>query len=422
MTALQLLAYINAALVFQLVVGVIAWNWRRRVIAAATMVEVVAPDPAASAASPSAWSGWRDFRVVARKIEDADGTQCSFHLQPVDGAALKPFLPGQYLTFSLQLAAGIPGASISDRTVTRCYSLSDRPESSAYRITVKRVPSPSGQPDLPAGASSGHLHDRVQVGDVVKIKAPAGRFFLDASSDLSIVLIAGGIGITPMMSMLRWCLFEQPRRTVNLYYGVRRGHEQAFKQVLESLAAAHSNFQLNVVYSDAGADDVLGRDFQHAGRIDVELLRRTLPHGQHQFYVCGPPAMMTSLVPALGEWGVAAHDIHFESFGPASVPALRAGNPLDGPLEARTAIPVSVQFRRSGRTLTWDGHDGNLLDFAERHGVAVESGCRSGSCGSCEVRLVSGRVRYASPPDHEVASGCCLLCVGLPDSTLVLEA
>jgi ferredoxin len=84
--------------------------------------------------------------------------------------------------------------------------------------------------------------------------------------------------------------------------------------------------------------------------------------------------------------------------------------------------PVEVQFRRSGRTLTWDGRDASLLELAERCGVAVEAGCRAGSCGSCETRLLAGTVRYASPPDHPVAPGCCLLCVAVPASALVLEA
>lgn len=419
MTALQLLSYISAALVLQLVVGVSAGIWRRRVTDAATRPDMSTQVPVSSSA---AWSGCREFRVASREFEDPGRAQCSFRLEPVDGEVLPPFLPGQYLTFSLQVAGGEPGGAVTERTVTRCYSLSDRPESSHYRITVKRVASPAQRPELPPGASSSHLHDRVQVGDVLRIKAPAGRFFIDATSDLPVVLVAGGIGVTPMMSMLRWCLAEQPRRTVHLYYRVRRGDEQAFKKALELLAAAHPNFHLNVVYSDAGPDDVPGRDYQHVGRIDVDLLRRTLPHERHQFYVCGPPAMMASLVPALGEWGVGAQYIHFESFGPASVPSLTVRSPLDAPPEAGAGTTFDVQFRRSGRTLTWFGQDGNLLDFAERQGVAVESGCRSGSCGSCEVRLVSGLVRYTSPPDHEVAAGCCLLCVGLPDSALVLEA
>ena len=79
-------------------------------------------------------------------------------------------------------------------------------------------------------------------------------------------------------------------------------------------------------------------------------------------------------------------------------------------------------FRKSARTLQWDGEDANLLDFAERHDLSVESGCRSGSCGTCEVKLISGTVRYAEKPDHEITPGYCLLCVGFPESALEIEA
>jgi uncharacterized protein len=83
---------------------------------------------------------------------------------------------------------------------------------------------------------------------------------------------------------------------------------------------------------------------------------------------------------------------------------------------------LEVRFQRSGRTLTWDGQDSSLLDFAERHGIAVESGCRSGGCGSCETHLLEGTVQYDHVPDHDVAPGHCLLCVGRPSSAVVLEA
>ena len=222
MNALLLLSYISAALVLQLVAGVSAGIWHRRVADAATRRDVNTQVPVASS---GAWSGWRDFRVATREFEDLGRTQCSFRLEPVDGGVLPPFLPGQYLTFSLPVASSEPGEAVTERTVTRCYSLSDRPESSHYRITVKRVAPPAQRPELPPGASSSHLHDRVQVGDVLRIKAPAGRFFIDANSELPVVLVAGGIGVTPMMSMLRWCLAEQPQRTVHLYYGVRRSSE-----------------------------------------------------------------------------------------------------------------------------------------------------------------------------------------------------
>lgn len=112
-------------------------------------------------------------------------------------------------------------------------------------------------------------------------------------------------------------------------------------------------------------------------------------------------------------------DIHFEAFGPATVRPAEAssGEPL-----AAAATPFAVRFTRSARTLAWDGQDANLLDLAERHDLEVDSGCRTGSCGTCETRLLSGAVHYAELPDHDITQGYCLLCVGKPRSDLVLEA
>ncbi len=417
MTAAELLGYLGVALLVQVAAGAGLAVWRGRATRAAAPASAVTEEPAAAATG--AWSGWRDFRVVRREFEDAAQTQCSFHLQPVDGVPLAPFRPGQYLTFALKVPAGAVGMPAEGRTVIRCYSLSDRPAAAGYRITVKRVLPPAGQPALPPGVSSGFLHDGVQAGDVLQVKAPAGHFVIDTDAAVPVVFIAGGIGITPLMSMLLWCVAEQPERPVHLFHGVRSSAEQAFKRVLEELAAAHPAFKLNVACSGPGADEGMGRDLQHAGHIDLALLRRTLPHGRHQFYVCGPPTMMHSLVLALREWEVQADDIHFEAFGPASArPTVALSNE---PVVA-TSAGVDVRFSRSGRTLRWDGQDANLLDFAERHGLAVESGCRSGSCGACQTRLLSGVVRYADPPDHDVPKGHCLLCVGQPQSALVLEA
>jgi uncharacterized protein len=415
-TAPQLLTWICAALLLQVVLGAgIAVVRRRR----KTPRVLVAVDQGAPVPPSGAWPGWRAFRVQTREFEDVAKTQCSFYLKPVDGVTLPAFKPGQFLTFSLEVPNGDAESQGQARAVTRCYSLSDRPDPARYRVTVKRVPPPAGLPDVPPGVSSNHFHDRVQPGDVLKVKAPSGHFFIDPDPKVPAVLVAGGIGITPMMSILRWCRVEQPQRTVHLFYGVRNGNEQAFKPMLDELARSNPGFSLNVVYSRPDPGDTLGVDYQHAGHVDVDLLRRTLPHGRHQFYVCGPSAMMETLVPALAEWGVPRQDIHYEAFGPASV-RLPGAEPSEGSLAL--AAPVEVKFHRSGRTLEWDGQDANLLDFAERHGVSVDSGCRSGGCGTCETRLVSGTVRYASPPDHDAAPGHCLLCVGKPASALVLDA
>jgi uncharacterized protein len=112
-------------------------------------------------------------------------------------------------------------------------------------------------------------------------------------------------------------------------------------------------------------------------------------------------------------------DVHFEAFGPATV-RLDSAPATDA--AGLSGLPFDIRFRRSGRTLAWNGEDANLLDFAERHGVVVSSGCRSGSCGSCETGFADGAVHYEHTPDYEVRPGHCLLCVGKPESALVLEA
>jgi len=412
LTIAQLLAWILTALFLQALVAIGVAIWRRPRLMADAESAAMAP---ARAGSTAAWPATREFRVTSRTHEDVALSQCSFRLQPVDGLPLPEFRPGQFLTFVLQ----IPGATSAAESgpVTRCYSLSDAPAADHYRVSIKRVPPPAGRPDLAPGLSSSHFHDRVQVGDVLQVRAPSGHFFIDRDAAMPAVLVAGGIGITPMMSMLRWCLDKQPERSVHLYYGLRQGNEHAFKAQLEDLARTNPHFKLNVVYSRPAATDMQGRDFQHTGHVDIALLQRTLPDGRQQFYICGPAAMMESLVPALAEWGVPDTDVHFEAFGPASV-RRAATAPAAAPFE----VALEVQFSRSGRTLTWDGRDANLLDFAERHGVAVDSGCRAGSCGSCETRLLAGSVVYAERPDHDVALGHCLPCVGRPTTALVLEA
>jgi ferredoxin-NADP reductase len=347
--------------------------------------------------------------------EDAAQTQCSFYLEPMDGRELSDYKLGQFLTFSIALPAA-PGTEA--RTITRCYSLSDCSSPNHYRVTIKRVVAPADQTGVPDGASSNFFHDHVHTGNTLQVRAPSGHFYLDTAGVTPIVLIAGGIGITPMMSMLRWCAQHQPQRAVHLYYGVRNSAEHAYKAALEDMAAKLPQLRLQVAYSKPLADDRFGMDYQHQGRVDLALLKQTLPHGEHLFYICGPTALMESVVPGLSAWGVASTNIHFEAFGPASV-RLPKVEPLR---DTEATKQIAVHFQRSGRTLTWTGKEGNLLDFAEAHGIQVESGCRSGSCGSCVSTVVSGAVDYDSPPDFDLEPRQCLLCVGKPRESLALDA
>lgn len=364
------------------------------------------------------WKGLRTFKVARKVFEDPAKLVCSFYLEATDGSPLPDYKPGQFLTFQLtvrDLASGEP------KDIVRCYSLSDAPGNPYYRVSVKRALPPPGKPNVPPGLSSNYFHDNVHIGNMLTVKAPSGHFFLEPG-DSPVVLIAGGIGITPMLSMLNATIKTASHREVWLFYGVRNSFDHAMKAHFEVLASVHSNFRLHVCYSDPRPEDKLGTDYQHKGYVDVALLRQTLSFQIHDFYICGPRPMMESLVPALEEWGVPDQHIHYESFGPASITrASRKAVPVAD--QSPSPHPqINVTFSKSGKTLAWDGRDDTLLDFAERHGITVDSGCRAGGCGSCQTRIKSGEVAYIQAPDFDAEPGTCLMCVSRPKNNLTVEA
>ena len=363
-----------------------------------------------------AWDGFTEFLVKGRVIEDEARSVCSFYLIPTDGQPLPAFKPGQFLTFRLQIEDPVRHEL---KTVVRCYSLSDRPRSDYYRVSIKRVPSPVGLPDAPAGLSSNFFHDQVQEGTRLLVKAPAGRFHLMTEEPLPIVLVAGGIGITPMLSILNAVLYSGTSREVWLYYGVRNGAEHIMKEHLELLRKVHPNFHLHVCYSSPAEGDREGIDYHHSGRIDLQLLRSTLKLMRYQFYICGPRQMMETLVLALEEWVVATNDIYYESFGPASL--IKHEDPTrQGTTEETAAQAFTITFSKSGKSIPWNPGTESLLEFAEANGIEVESGCRAGSCGCCQTCLEAGEVNYNQEPDADVDSGHCLLCITTPKSDLTL--
>jgi len=150
------------------------------------------------------------------------------------------------------------------------------------------------------------------------------------------------------------------------------------------------------------------------------VLRMQLPIKPYHFYICGPSAMMESLVPALEDWGVPDARIHFEAFGPASI--RRNPPPVTASSIQENATDIVVNFSQSDKQLPWSHSTGSLLELAEANGVSVNSGCRSGSCGSCQTSIKSGEVSYRQPPDFDPEPGTCLLCVCTPKTSLNLEA
>lgn len=405
MTALSLFGWISLALALQLAIFLVVrfsrhWQRYRQLERAVPEADVAATSSVADSSAPvAAWRGTRTLRVDQKTVESEDAAVCSFRLVPEDGQPLPQFQPGQFLTFELDMPEG-------DKIV-RCYSLSDAPHPDYYRVSIKR---------LPSGRSSNYFHDQVAVGTTLSVRAPSGHFHLEPGTT-PVVLIAGGIGITPMLSMLNWSLARQPEREVWLFYGVRNGRELAMREHLETQSSRHGSFHLNICCSDPLPGEVAGRDYHHAGRVTIDLLRLQLPLHQYQFYVCGPGPMMASIVAGLEDWGVSDTRIHFEAFGPASVQRRKpAGNAV------AAASEISITFAKSGKQLPWDSETGSLLEFAEREGIKVDSSCRGGACGTCQTRIVAGEVEYRQTPDHDPEPGTCLLCVCIPKTSLILEA
>lgn len=361
------------------------------------------------------WDGWRKFEI-AEKVEEAEGVR-SFYLKPHDKQSLPGFLPGQYLTFRLPLPA-------EPRPVVRCYSLSESPADAHYRISVKRQPPPKDPGKANKDKSSSNwLHDKVEVGDILDVKAPSGHFYLDPAEPRPVVLIGGGIGLTPTLSMLNTLIDRNDRREVWYFYGGRNGRDHAFQEHMAAIGREYPNVNYVCCYSDPEPGEAEGGPIRH-GRVSVDLFKELLPSNNYDFFFCGPPPMMAALYEGLVDWGVPESRIHYEAFGPASVKpkSPQASQPVDAAQPATVQASVDVTFARSGKTVAWAPEAQTLLDFAEQNDVVIESGCRAGNCGSCEIAVKQGDVAYLHEPGYQVGAGSCLTCCSVPKGNLVLEA
>jgi ferredoxin-NADP reductase len=357
------------------------------------------------------WNGLRKFTVDKKNPECAD--VCAFYLKPHDGRPLPAFKPGQYLTFQLDL----PGR---DKPLVRCYSISDSPHrKDYYRVTIKKEKAPPDKPGVPPGAGSSYFNDVVKEGDILNVKAPTGHFCLDMTKSNPVVLIAGGVGITPMLSMANAIAASGSKREAWFFFGVRNQHEHIHKAELEKLAAENENIHLHVCYSKPGEKDVKGRDYHNEGRVSIELLKELLPSNNFEYYLCGSGAFMKSLTDGLEAWGVPDKDVYFEAFGPATIKKKTVAPTAE---ETAHLAKINVTFSRSGKTIRWEPSAGNILEFARAEGVKIDSGCCAGSCGSCVVAIKSGDVDYLKKPDAPPDAGTCLTCVCRPKNDLVLDA
>jgi nitric oxide dioxygenase len=255
-----------------------------------------------NARKPGGWEGFKDFRIVRKEKESSNIT--SFYLAAVDGAPLPTFKPGQYITVRAMIPQGL--------TTMRNYSLSDKPGQEWFRISVKREVPPEA--NTPGGYVSNWLHDKVEVGDTIEIAPPCGEFFLDVTEkhDRPLVLLAAGVGITPIMSILLAALDAMGSRRIIFIHASLNEDVQAFKSTVDGLEVSHPNLRAYHRYSDAGTRT----GNASTGFVTAELIESLVPERNADYYFCGPQAFMVSVYHDLLKWGLPASQVHFEFFGP----------------------------------------------------------------------------------------------------------
>jgi ferredoxin-NADP reductase/predicted pyridoxine 5'-phosphate oxidase superfamily flavin-nucleotide-binding protein len=350
---------------------------------------------------------WRPLRVT--RIEDEASGIRSFYLEPNDGAGMPAFKAGQHLPLRVTLAG-------QDKAVIRTYSLSSAPSDDFFRISVKRD-----------GAVSAHLHDQVRVGDLLEARAPQGSFTVDPAERRPLVLMGAGIGVTPMLAMLREVIYEGKRvrrmRPTWFIQSARRLVDLAFRAEVDTLIeTAGDSLTAIRLLSQPETGGWQGEGLQASGRIDLALLKSVLPFDDFDFYLCGPASFTQGLYDGLRAMHIRDERIHAETFGPSTLTRTRdqlsAG--LQQPPASTTSVPVV--FEKSAKEGRWQPDGGSLLELAESRGLNPEYSCRGGSCGTCKTRLISGQVHYPVPPAEMPAADHVLICCAVPASgPLVLD-
>jgi ferredoxin-NADP reductase/MOSC domain-containing protein YiiM len=354
---------------------------------------------------PPAWPGFR--RLTVAGIERESDSVCSIRVEDPGGAALPAARPGQYLTLRIQ-------PENDQRSVLRNYSLSGPPAAGYYRITVKREHD---------GAASGYLHTRLAIGDQLDIAAPRGTFILDRAPE-PVLLVSAGIGATPVLAMLHALAEQHSEREIWWLHGARSGRDHCFATEARTLLASLPNVRTYVFYSQPGANDREGRDFDRAGRLTSSVLAGLEPPRDAEAYLCGPIAFMEDISAGLAAIGLDGSHIHTEPFGPA--PGLTPGI---ASTPARTPHPPSgepgsgptIGFARSNLAIPWTDDYASLLELAEACDVPVRWSCRTGVCHTCETTLITGALDYNPEPVEPPADGSALICCSRPRDDVVLD-
>jgi ferredoxin-NADP reductase/DMSO/TMAO reductase YedYZ heme-binding membrane subunit len=336
---------------------------------------------------------WAGELVVARVSEETHDVR-TFRLTAPGGGPL-PFehQPGQYLNIALD---------IEGKRVNRSYTISSPATERDYvEITVKRAPD---------GYASRHLHEAIKEGSVLRVSAPAGRFVFDGTTGQHVLLLAGGVGITPLMAIVRTLTARAYTGRIDLVYSVKTAADLVFGAELTTLAARFPNLRVHPTLTREGPKR----------QIDAALLQAIVPDlRQIPIYLCGPDPMMAAVRSTLRELG--ATQVMTEAFvSPRGAPA--AGEDED--VGAVADGPRTVQFASTGETAELTDEQ-TVLEAAEDAGVDIPSDCRTGICGQCKTPLLRGRVVMENQDaltENDRKRRLILACQARPVGAVVVDA
>lgn len=367
----------------------------------------LAPEPSKPPEFPSMRSRtepvqkWSGKLRVCRILSEVPGVK-TFRLAATDGVALPfTYYPGQFLTLSLD---------IDGKPVKRSYTIASTPTQLHYAaITVKREEQ---------GFVSRFLHDRVEEGDLLELVAANGKLTFTGDEADSIVLIGGGVGITPLMSVIRYLTDIGWHNDIFLLYCCRTTSDFIFRSELEQLQLMHPNLHIHA--SMTREPDAVWMGLK--GRFTASIIRHLVPEIEvSRIHICGPPPMMNAMRDILRELKVPDDQVLTEAFGPAK----KSPKPVDATAAAvDPTAATTVEFKRSEKSapLTIDQ---TVLDAADAVGVDIDNSCRTGQCGLCKVKLLSGDVTMECDDalsDGDKEGGLVLACQAKATAPIAIDA
>ncbi|QBP12516.1 molybdopterin-dependent oxidoreductase [Cupriavidus metallidurans] len=359
----------------------------------------VSRDPFAEALNRG-WKGFKKFRLDTIADETEHVRHLSF--RPADGLPLPDYHPGQHV----QVRLG------GEATMTRAYSLTGAAEVAdrhSLSIAVRHQfwIMPDGK--HAEGRVSSAIH-RLAVGDLVELSSPSGGWVVPRFGRRPLILVAGGVGITPFLSLME-SMPDGDDLEMWLFYSNTSAKSHAFRDRIRTHVARLPGLSVLDYYTAPEPDCVLGRDYHHKGRITPDCISAELIARRPSVYMCAAEGLISTMASGLIRRGVPKFDIFSEAFRSPPEPMLDNGRTFN------------VRFARSGdKEEVWRPSDGPLLDFATKKlGISLPSGCRVGQCESCAIRIISGHVRHLGIPEPEETESC-LTCQAVPVTDITLDA